>query len=177
MIAKYEVSCHQRRSGGPPYEQTLVAGQSPYLRFRRFRADEDRLVDQGRVIDVWDHGGGHVLQSLQPVKRGVRLYGDEPDVGAHLPEEAPGSHERPARTDAGHEVRDCTLGLPPDLGPRGAVMGVGIGAMSVLIGIPIALRSGLRHLPRATDSSVTSLQRVGFNDLRPAEGEQTKTLR
>jgi hypothetical protein len=79
---------------------------------------------------------------------------------------ASGSHEGPAGSHAGDEMRDAALGLRQDLDRRAVVVRFPVGRIVVLIGIKIAIGIGLVNLAAQPNRAVRALAWIGEHHLR-----------
>ena len=131
----------------------------------------DHLVGDLPVEGVWPDVLPHPLDQVGTagpagVNRALRVGADDPHRAARrFLEVAAGPRDRAAGADAGHEVREPPVGLPPDLRSRPVVVRGGIVRVGVLVGLPavgclprepagdavIGVRMLGRHARRADD--------------------------
>src|SRR5262245_2370460 len=151
---------HVRRAARLAYQQRLLAAQAVDHVVCLVGGDAELQVELVLVIDAGHDRGCHVLQALQAVKRVLGLRRDHLQVRVLRLEEPSGSHDGPARADAGHEVGHVALGLAPDLRTGRLVVGERVGLVVVLIGLEVALGIGRQHLAAEPDGAVATLEGV-----------------
>src|SRR5690606_36404595 len=87
------------------------------------------------LADARDEVAHHLVLGGGGVDRADRVGADDLDVGVALLEVAPDAGDRAAGAHAGDQVRDPALGLLPQLGAGGAVVGLRVGRVEVLVGL------------------------------------------
>jgi hypothetical protein len=105
---------------------------------------------------------------------GLRLAGDDLQLGVAVLEELPGARDGPARPDAAHEVVDLPVELLPQLGARRAPVGLGVGRVGELVGQEDVVALG--HRPRRVDRLVHAPERLDDLDRGAVEAQQALAL-
>ena len=133
---------HGSHPAGPTDEQALLAGQPTRHREAVPVGDGDDLVAHRAVVGVRPEVLTDALDEIGPpgparVDRPLGVCADHPDgSAADVLEIAADATDRPARPDAGDEVRHAALGLPPDLGAGRLIVGARVLRVAVLVGLP-----------------------------------------
>ena len=107
------------------------------------------------------------------VDRALGIGADDLHVRVLLLDVAPDPRDRPACPDGDHEVRDRAAGLPPELGARRPVVGLGVRLVEVLV----RLEAAVDLLGEPVGDPVVGLWRLGLDRGRAdddlgAEGAQ-----
>src|SRR6185437_13079977 len=96
--------------------------------------------------------------------------------GVELAQAARGAHKSAAGAEAGDEVRDQAFGLAPDLVGGGAIVGLPVLVIAVLVGVHVAVGVGGGELAGLADGAVGSVGGVGPDDLGAVGGEDVLAL-
>ena len=136
-------------AAGGAGEDRLVPGEVQRRPVGRLVVDGDDAVDvvppDGRGHEVLADAVDEVLVDLLGrrqlavlevvlVDAAHRIDADDLHLRILLLEVLGGAADGAAGADAGHPVGDLAVRLPPDLGTRGTVVGLGVGLVVILIG-------------------------------------------
>ena len=135
----------ERRDHGhaarPADEDALLAREPARHLERLGVGHRDDLVRHGGVVGRRPEVLADALDEVRApgaarVDRALGVGADDAHgVARHLAQVPPGSRDRAARADAGHEVRDRAVGVAPDLGAGGLVVRARTVGVRVLVGL------------------------------------------
>ncbi len=132
-----------RQPAGPAHQQALLPGQPAGHQERLLVADRLDPVHHRLVVGLRPEVLADALDQVRPagaagVNRALRVGADDLHRRVALLEVAPGATDGAAGADAGDEVRDPAVGLPPDLRPGRLVVRPGVVLVAVLVRAPAA---------------------------------------
>ena len=153
----------ERRPARPAGQDALLAGEPPGGRERVSIADPDPAIDDRRVVRARHEILADALGQVRP--GGVAARGRDPSgsaptmtiAGFFVREVPADAGDRAAGPDAGDEVGHPALGLLPDLGAGGPLVGGRVLLVPVLVGL-----EGAGDVAReARGDRVVGLRRLG----------------
>ena len=188
MAVLVEVACHlecgvHRRASGPSHEDPLAAGHGARRQERFAVGDAHPSIDHGGIeglgpevlADPFGQVGPRLVAGVHgPLGVGAH----DRDVGVHPLQVAADARDGAARPDARHEDVDAAVGLLPDLGPGGFLVGPGVLLVEVLVRLERARdlrRQAVRH--RVVGLGRPARHRRGCDhDLRTVGAQQRDLL-
>ena len=170
-----------RRAGGHPGQHPLGTGQLPGGGIGLVAGDGHHLVHHPHVQGAGDEARADALDLMGPRPAAgedgglSRLHRHHADGGVLLLQIAARASDGAAGTHSRHQHVHAAVGVPPQLGTGGLVVGPGVGGVVELVGHPRAW-GALQQLLRPLNGAAHTPGPFGEHQLRPQSGQQAAPL-